>query len=475
MTTTSRQNRCLFHVFDGLREGLTHFSQPSRVALVYTIEPDDPVHIYDPQYLLRGHEPMLKKLYLDTRAWRWADLTPEDMRRFEVHNEPNLHLTGLISYGGRSRSLAYQMWFTEHHPDMCSTGPTERWLEHAVWLLSQDMANIDVPCLGTSEYVLREYAAHAVRDHIVDSRSAVIGWDTQIRVYPILDSVLGISETFEEGSWPRGELVFVEPGAVHRVDFIARFPYLEQPNVKDYKHVRKLLLSVEGSGRKLVSDGKTILGIAVGAIPKASIVADFRGGHGFVCLDDMLVCSFFDGRFHSSTRKAKLVQVEETLLESDMDPDDGSALFKILASIVHYAQERRFGCTLVVDLNKTLIETAGQHLEKPLDLRQDCMLELAKSLSRVDGALHIGRDLHLHGFACLLDGQAVPGENRARGARFNSALRFTAQHPDLVTIVVSADRPSSVIQGGMELTAQCDWKPLYGYVPSPPTLVEYIK
>ena len=103
------------------------------------------------------------------------------------------------------------------------------------------------------------------------------------------------------------------------------------------------------------------------------------------------------------------------------------------------------------------------------------MLELAKALSRVDGALHIGRDLHLHGFACLLDGQAVPGENRARGARFNSALRFTAQHPDLLTIVVSADRPASVIQGGMELTAQCDWKPLYGYVPSPPTLMEYIK
>ena len=34
----------------------------------------------------------------------------------------------------------------------------------------------------------------------------------------------------------------------------------------------------------------------------------------------------------------------------------------------------------------------------------------------VDGALHIGADGYLHGFACLLDGRAIAGENRAREA-----------------------------------------------------------
>jgi hypothetical protein len=45
-------------------------------------------------------------------------------------------LAGLISCGGRSSSVFFQMWFTDHHPDMCSIGPTERWLEHAAWRFS---------------------------------------------------------------------------------------------------------------------------------------------------------------------------------------------------------------------------------------------------------------------------------------------------------------------------------------------------
>ncbi|MDM8538067.1 DNA integrity scanning protein DisA nucleotide-binding domain protein [Desulfobacterales bacterium HSG17] len=445
------------------------------MALIYAVKSDDPVLVYDPQYLLQGHEPKLKELYLDSNEWRDDHSKLNNIKQFEVLNQKDLQLAGLISYGGRSRSIAYQMWFTEHHPDMCSVGPTERWLEHAVWLLSQDMANKDIPCIGTSGYVLREYSTHAVRDYIVDERSSIIGWDTQIRVYPTLDAVLGISETFEEGSWPRGQLVFAEPIYISEINFIARFPKYEQPHLKNFKHVRKLLASVEHSERKLISDAKTIIGIGVGKMPQACIFADFRGGHGFLRLNGQLVCSFFDGKFHSSTRKAKLVQVEEALLESFADSSEGNALFKIISELVHNAQEQRHGCTLVIDLNETPIKTSGQHLEKSLDLRIMHHLDLSKALSMVDGALHIGKDLHLHGFACLLDGAAVPGEDRSRGARFNSALRFTAQHDNLLIVVVSSDRPVSVIQGGVELTAQCEWKPLYGYVATPPRLEDYIK
>ena len=32
--------------------------------------PDDPIRVYDPQDLLRGHEPMLKELYVDSAEWR---------------------------------------------------------------------------------------------------------------------------------------------------------------------------------------------------------------------------------------------------------------------------------------------------------------------------------------------------------------------------------------------------------------------
>lgn len=482
MNERARYN-CIYHVYDGLREGLCQFSQNSRVALVFAFGPEDPPRVVDPQGLLKGHEPKLQELYLEKADWRAA--APDGDIPFQVRHVDNLHLSGLVSYGGRSRSVAYQMWFTEHHPDVCSIGPTERFLEHATWMLSQDCQDSRdcrdlggracAPRITTSGHVLREYATHAVRDHIVDQRSLRIGWDTRIRIYPTLDTILGISETVEEGLWPRGELVFVEPIFLHEVRFLARFPASERPSLRSHKHVRKLLSGVERSGRRLVSDSASVLGIAVEPMPPATLRADFRGGHGFIRLDDDLVCSFFDGRFHSSNRRAKLVFVEELLLESDLDPDRIHALLRIVTAITHHAQEHRHGATLIIDLTVPCLTASGQHFQEPPDLTDPVMLDLTMSLAALDGALHIDRELRLRGFACLLDGDAVPGEDRARGARFNSALRYTARHPLVIAVVVSADRPVSVIHRGLELTARCDWTPVYSYLAPPPFLADYIR
>jgi len=452
---------CLADTADGLRDGLSHFSGPSRTSVIYAIRPEDPVCIYDPQNLLRGHEPRFKELFIDTDDWRNQPLTPLLKNgSFHMTPEKSLQLAGIISCGGRSSSVFYQMWFTEHHPDMCSVGPSERWLEHAAWRFSHDVADEKGLYTGISGSFLREYAAHAVRDYIVDAMNLKLGWDTQLRVYPILDAILGIFNTREEGAWPRGQLVFIDPSALSRLNLITRFPEMEQPNIDNFKHVRKLLQAVEQSERKLVSQGSSIIGISNEIIKDFCIVADFRGRHGFIRLNGEAVCSFTDGVYKSTTHRAKMVQVEEALLETSLDSESGNQLYKIICSIVHYAEGQKFGCTLILDLNKKIEKIAGQKLMPSLDLRENCHLELAMSLAKVDGALHIGQDLKLHAFACLLDGRSIPGEDRARGARFNSALRFTCEHENLLVVVVSSDRPISVIQEGVEISAQCQWNPV---------------
>ncbi|MBW2246797.1 MAG: DNA integrity scanning protein DisA nucleotide-binding domain protein [Deltaproteobacteria bacterium] len=475
MENSSFRHLCLFHTLDGLRDGLSHFSGMSRAAIIYAVRPDDPVYVYDPQHLLHDHEPKFKKLYLESNEWRdKASHISRIMRSGHVHPENNLQLTGLISFGGRSHSIFYQMWFTEHHPDMCSIGPTECWLEHATWLLSHDFATEDPLYAGNSGYVLRNYATHAVRDYIVDQMNIRLGWDSSLRIFPVLDAVLGISNTREEGEWPQGKLIFTEPRMFPEIEFIIRFPVIEQPRLNNLKHVRKLLLAVENSDRNLVSDGKAIVGIATGHVEPFHVAADFRSRHGVLSLNNDPVCSFFDGSFHSSTYRAKLVEVEEILLEAKIDPSIGHELFQIVSRIVHTAENGKYGCTLVIDFNEEPVKISGQKLEPPLDLRQNGFLEFSESLSKVDGALHIGSDLRLHGFACLLDGRATPTEDRARGARFNSALRFTAEHNNLIIIVVSSDRPVSVIQEGIELNAQCEWKPVSRCAASPPLLEKWL-
>jgi hypothetical protein len=167
--------------------------------------------------------------------------------------------------------------------------------------------------------------------------------------------------------------------------------------------------------------------------------------------------------------------VEESLLEFDLSPSLRYDLFRAVSRIVHSAGEREHGCTVVMDFNSPPLGISGHYPEKPLDLTREDHLGLATSLATVDGALHVGGDLRMHGFACLLDGRRVPGESRARGARFNSALRFSAEHPDVLIVVVSADRPVSVIRSGIELTAACDWRTPAGAVSTPPRLAEWIE
>ncbi|MBI5588988.1 MAG: DNA integrity scanning protein DisA nucleotide-binding domain protein [Deltaproteobacteria bacterium] len=468
-------SQCVSDTLNGLRDGLSHFSGPSRAAVIFCLAPESPIYICDPQHLLRGHETKFRSLYLEADHWRLkAPLDPGKSRFAHIQLEKNLQLAGLISFGGRSGSVFYQMWFTEHHPDICSVGPTERWLEHTALRLSHDIANGCDLYTGISGTFLREYATHAIRDQVVDEMNLYLGWDAHIRVYPVLDAILGISKTREEGAWPRGELLFVEPRFLPQMAFLARFRKSEQPRLDNLKHVRKLLLSVEQSDHKLVSDGKAIIGISDGKLPKFSIRASFFGRHGFLKVNQDTLCSFEDGSFKSTTRQAKLIQVEEALLESDLSPSEGNLLFRIIAEIVHNAEEKKFGCTLIIDLNSEPVSISGQALEAPLDLSKENSLELTKSLSKVDGAVHIGADRHLHGFACLLDGRAISGEDRARGARFNSALRFSAEHANIIVVVVSSDRPVSVIQNGVAVNSQCSWDPVDCCIFTPETLENWI-
>ena len=475
MRKTAFIKRCISDTLEGLRDGLSHFSPVSRAALIYAMDAQGPAYIYDPQDLLRGHEPIFNELYIQREIWKATESVPRGMDQPGfLQREKNLELAGLISFGGRSKSVFYQMWFTEHHPDMCALGPTERWLEYAAWRLSHDMTSEDSFYTGISGLFLREYATHAVRDHIVDEINIQFGWDTKIRVYQILDAVLNISRTREEGVWPSGELVFVDPAIIDTLNFVGRFPEYQCPSIENHKHVRKLLQAVEDSHSVLVSDGKCLVGFCDGPLSRFCITADFRGSFGFLKINGQTICSFADGNFHSTTHRAKLVEVEEALLETRLDSALQTALFKVVSEIVHHAQDVKHGCTVIVDLNDQPVDIQGHMLLPALDLTDPALLALAKTLSKIDCAVHLRADCKLHGFACLMDGKSIQAEDRARGARYNSALRFTADKENLIVVVVSSDKPVSIIQDGMELNARCEWQPISGRFVDPPELADWL-
>ncbi len=466
---------CITNILKGVEEGLSKYSNISRVAIIFIPNENDPIRIFDPQNILRGHELKLKEIFHDNQG-TWRHRIKEKIQgqpKGYMVPENDLSLSGLISYGCSSNDFFYQMWFTDHHPDMCSIHPTERWLEQAACLLVHDY-NSRIAAINSSDYVLKNYSLQAIADYIVDEREKGLGPDLKILIPPILNDILNISKTREEGAWARGTLFFVDPTRLSQISFITKIQKHERPAISNVKHIRKLLVAVENSDRKLVSDGLMVIGITDSEIPPYAISAEFKGDHGFLMLGNERISSFFDGSFHSTTREAKMVELEELLLDSDLGREKITPLFQLISHLVHSASNGRYGCTLVVDLNDAPTILSGHVLEPPLSLLEPKNLGLACSLLKIDGAVHITPDLCLHGFGCLLDGKSITWENMARGARYNSALRFSADHTRIIVVVVSSDRPVSIIYNGIEINAFSHWRPVYQYSPAPVELEKYL-
>ena len=465
---------CLYYVLDGLRLGLCKFSGPSRVAIIYKINPEDPIHILDPQDLLKEHKTNLKKYYIDTDEW-CRDLPEPSQVFFDQTQNNSLELRDVLSLGHRTRGASYQMWFTDHHVDLCSPGPIYRWLEFALTHLSQSLIVQDIMSVESAGHLLQEMVVHSLRDHIWEECTLITGSSPRFRVYSLLESVIQISKTPEEGAWARGHLAFVEPSNIAKVHFLTRFLKIERPDLENYKHVRKLLQAVERSSRTLVSDGETIIGISIGDLPSPSLCCEFRGRHGMIFLDKMPLCSFSDGAFQSTNRKPKLLPLQEALQKWPLTKENCYKLFNGISRIVTAAGEERYGCAIVIDPSTPPLHLPGQALATPMNLDHNANLSLAAALAKVDGALHIDSNLRLRTFACLLDGPSLPSEDRARGARYNSALRFTAMHPGLLVVVVSSDRPVSVIQNGEDLSRNPVWPAISNTLRIPQTLAHWLE
>ncbi len=60
--------------------------------------------------------------------------------------------------------------------------------------------------------------------------------------------------------------------------------------------------------------------------------------------------------------------------------------------------------------------------------------------SAIDGGTLVDLEGSCHGIGIFLDGEAGDGENPARGARYNSAIRYLRKHPDSLIAVVSEDK-----------------------------------
>lgn len=232
--------------------------------------------------------------------------------------------------------------------------------------------------------------------------------------------------------------------------------------IENTRAVRKLL-EASGSEGDLLSTGEKVFGLGrltaaydVTA-ETAFIVSVIERGTWELSHADQVLMTVRDGTPHLPRLPLNTAYFTDVLdrLLSGAD----HATLQLLAEA---AGQHQHGAMLVISA-----DAAGEAQRlAPQTWAVDPVLlapELLRQLTSMDGGVLVDTQGQCHAIGVILDGQACGGENRARGSRFNNAVRYLqSDAPPAVVVVYSADggidilpriRPRvrrSTVQGAVE-------------------------
>ena len=241
-----------------------------------------------------------------------------------------------------------------------------------------------------------------------------------------------------EGEGAAGQLGFWRKG---EIDAACEIKLAEKIPLSSGKAVRKMLMLGTG-GRRLVCDATSVQGILPPAanpeVPIPSVeVAIVGRGQWRVSAEGKELLHVADG---SPRVPATPVDEAQTAFElrrrvPTMSEDQATQFAKVARTLTHADH----GAVLVIVPDgageATRLREAGIPVKPfPLDSQK------ALLFSRIDGATLCDSNGQCHAVGVILDGLATSAGDRARGARFNSTVRYVASRgTDVAAMVVSED------------------------------------
>lgn len=424
-------------IIDATERGICRYAGRAEVAAVIYNSSDKDSAIWDPNDVLKEYRDHICQLFRQT--------PPNTMPQFFPHQWYN------------PDSLLHQAWFIRTQPEVKSA-VLNHWLKAAADLVELTFINSKRESLPVFGMQLEHFARTAIR-HYLQTK------DPNVDFEHILQQLARCSTTTEEGKRASGHLAFVSRDTKSEMlrnpsnfDVIAELT--EAVPLNDYKHIVKSL-QVTSSGMTLCGTSTELTLLLRKAPPKA-LISTFNKGLIDVDYDEEKVCRIKNGEFFFPNQSPALAPTQ--ILRDGHVPE---AAVDIVSKVVESCFLNRHGATVVVVPRPPEFEMSGHRFRTPLVAANND--RDVQSMSAVDGALLVDHDGSILGYGYLLDGlidvtSAMP-ERRSRGARYNSALRFSGRMPAAWIAVVSEDGPVTVFNGGRELYADPLSQP-YPYIAS---------
>ena len=260
----------------------------------------------------------------------------------------------------------------------------------------------------------------------------------------IFDNFNIISSLRYEGSEAHGRIIVAREKHPNIQTFIA---FSSEVSLSSHRAVRKML-ELCSRDTSLLSDGGVIYGLGTikGKYQQSEenlFLIDFDGHYKWTLSHDgsiLMNVAFGQPELpRSKLEKDKVLSIINRVLP-DMSAHNLEKAWQLILEIM----EQKHGTMLVIS------KQAAKEAERlatqatpiaPIELTP----ALAKTVSSIDGAILMSTDLVCHALGVILDGSASLNGNPARGARYNSAIRYVEGKSDTLAIVISQDGSIDII------------------------------
>lgn len=401
----------------------------SRAHELYEIHPRSSVFHSDPWHHQRMHDHLRRQAA--ARAIAEMLNAKSNLADFTFHASDGAVLKEYTLYTCLGlESNRFEILPTFEHGDARIDGPLS--LQHAIIreCLSRADAEIYKPdagsrlsgALGSSEEILSS-AAERFADYLVYS------------IAGMPNNLLQIMRNSTAQAYERTE-AFAPLHIVNsrRDGYELRVPLLSKVPLNNARALRKLLEASE-SGFAAIADEGHILGLGNvdPATPSLDIVVRGKLDWTLSVQRKALLRSYAGkvGFPQPPLREADLAEVAERTV--------GLCNSNRIWRLAEAARDSGHGMTLVVASDAA---QEAERLGPAAFVLEPCHLNASEvqQIGAIDGAVLIDTEGTCHAFGVILDGEATDKGDRARGSRFNSAIRYQRSHSDSTfVIVVSVD------------------------------------
>lgn len=248
----------------------------------------------------------------------------------------------------------------------------------------------------------------------------------------LFDLANAFSSLTYERSGAKGQLAITNPdNLVSKL----RVTFQQPIRLSEARSVRKLL-ELTGDQKSLLADGGSIhgLGECNSAPDVAKIVVEGHASWSLSIDDTPLIRVAYE---HATLPKQI---IDKDFFRDIAERTVGAVEVERIWEVFQCALDNGHGTTIVVSKDPVAeVKRLGQQALaiKPEYLDHNDVA----ALGRVDGAIVLGPGGRCHAFGVILDGMATSSGDRARGARFNSSVRYqrTSEIPPSMVIVISDD------------------------------------